>query len=117
MATKDSLHLKRVIRAAGWSISVALLFVAVEMAFEPGWEAVSIIRSATNGALFGAIFGGVHQKFITRWTQGALIWWIAAETGMISSKPSMLAATITSYVGFGCRLCVCRSFLGNLLWK
>ncbi len=119
MILKSSQHLKRVMWVVVWSIGIALLFVAVEMALEPGQQAVSIIQAATKGAFFGAILGGVHQRFITRWTQGAFIgailgamsastWWLAAEAGL--SKPSVLPPILSMLI-----LVVTYALVGGLL--
>lgn len=107
MTLKGSQRLKRVMWIVGSSVGMALLFAIIEMAFEPGQEIVPVIQAATNGAFFGAILGGVHQRFITRWTQGvfigailgavnAFIWWIAAETGL--SEPSRLSPLLSMLI-------------------
>ena len=112
MATKGSQHLTpvRIIWIVGWSIGFALLFVAVETVVVPREGIASIIRPATNGALAGAILGGIHQRVITRWTQGAfigailgmisaIIWWIVAETGIVTSGEQGVQRLIFTMLG------------------
>ena len=127
MATKGSQHLTpvRVIRIAGWSIGFALLFVAVEMIVVPREGVASIIRPATNGALAGAILGGIHQRVVTRWTQGAFIgaifgmisaitWWTVAKTGIVTSGEQSVQQLIFTMLGFTAAYALGGAFFAHL---
>lgn len=60
----------RIIRVIGWSAGFALLFAAV-LGLVRGWD--SILRPAVVGIMFGAILGGVNERLVTRWIEGALV--------------------------------------------
>ena len=81
---------RRVIAIVGWSLIVALLFSAVGLLSQRKDQDLSdrIVRFATTGLLFGAVFGAIHARAIKGWLSGAAagmicgavsgtVWWIA----------------------------------------
>jgi len=127
MATKGSQHLTpvRIIWIVGWSIGFALLFVAVETVVVPREGIASIIRPATNGALAGAILGGIHQRVVTRWTQGvfigaifgmisAITWWTVAKTGIVTSGEQSVQQLIFTMLGFTAAYALGGAFFAHL---
>ena len=86
--------LKKTAKMMLWTVGIAVLWLLLEICF--GFEGTgrAMITSGMKGALLGAIVGGISDKILTRWTDGAIVgaaigaggaivWLVAIQLGFV----------------------------------